>query len=632
MATRSQESTTSVSTVRRYPIGAECVPKGGVHYRVWAPQAAKVDVCLVDADSELRSSAPLISEENGYFSGHVDAAAGDLYWFRLDDGESLYPDPASRFQPRGPHGPSQVIDPALFEWTDAKWPGIKPDGQVLYEMHIGTFTPEGTLAAATEELAELADVGITVLELMPLADFPGRFGWGYDGVNLFAPTHLYGRPDDFRRFVDRAHSLGMGVILDVVYNHLGPDGNFLPYFSKQYFSKRHHTDWGAGMNFDEEGSGPVREFFRMNAAYWIDEYHVDGLRFDATQDVQDESEEHILVAVAREARRAAGKRSIYLVVENEPQQAKFVRPPEAGGLGMDALWNDDFHHSAMVLLSGRNEAYYSDYVGKPQEFVSAVKRGYLYQGQWYLWQKKPRGTWAFDLPPTAFVHYIQNHDQIANTAQGQRAHTWTSPGRMKAITVLLLLAPQTPMLFQGQEFAASSPFFYFADHRADLAEKVHRGRKEFMAQFPSLARPEVQEQLPDPGHPETFVRSKLDLSERRKHGPMYQLHRDLLRLRREDRVFSAPRCGAVDGAILGEKAFVLRFFGEQEDRLLLINFDPDVRLSPMPEPLLAPPEGARWGVLWSSEDIRYGGSGTPPLDEEGTWLVPGQAALVLGPK
>ncbi|HZS09205.1 MAG TPA: malto-oligosyltrehalose trehalohydrolase [Blastocatellia bacterium] len=620
---------------RRLHIGAEVVPQGGAHFRVWAPRRKHVEVVIEGGrgfDRGTRTNA-LEPEEAGYFSGLVEAAGdGTLYRFRLDGGGELYPDPASRFQPEGPHGPSQVVDPNAFEWGDDNWRGVRMPGQVIYEMHVGTFTREGTWAAATRELDELAALGITLLEVMPVADFPGRFGWGYDGVDLFAPTRLYGVPDDFRRFVDRAHALGLGVILDVVYNHLGPDGNYLKQFAEDYFTDRYTTDWGEAINYDGENSGPVREFSLDNAAYWIDEYHLDGLRLDATQNIYDSSADHIIAAIARRVRGAARGRGTVIVAENEPQEATLVRAAEQGGYGLDALWNDDLHHSAMVALTGRNEAYYTDYLGRPQEFISAVKYGYLYQGQWYKWQKQRRGTPTLKLPPATFVTFIQNHDQIANSGRGERCHALASPGRYRAMTALMLLAPGTPMLFQGQEFAASSPFFYFADHKEELAGLIRKGRAEFLAQFRSLATAEAQAVLNDPCDPQTFERSKLDLAERERHAGVYQMHRDLLRLRREDAVFSAQRAGGVDGAVLAGEAFVLRFFGEDgEDRLLLVNFGADLHLNPAPEPLLAPPEGTEWETLWSSEDPRYGGLGTPPLDSEENWQLPGHAAVALGP-
>lgn len=599
----------------------------GVHFRVWAPSRERVSVQF-----ESGRAAPLVLEAGGYFSGFVDdVAPGARYKFTLDEGEA-YPDPATRFQPDGPHGFSEVVDPYRFDWTDRAWRGLTIARQIVYEMHIGTFTTEGTWRSALEQLPNLAELGVTVLEIMPVAEFPGRFGWGYDGVQWYAPFHHYGPPDSFRAFVDCAHALGLGVILDVVYNHLGPDGNYLTKYSPHYFCEI-STDWGAAINYDCDHSGPVREFVIANACYWIDEYHLDGLRLDATQDIHDKSEDHILRALARAARERAGPRSIILIAENEPQQVKLVRPVEEGGYGLDALWNDDFHHSAMVALTGRNEAYYTDYHGSPQEFISSAKYGYLYQGQRYKWQKKRRGTAGLELNPAAFVTFIQNHDQLANTAYGKRGHELTSPGKLRALTTLVLLGPGTPMLFQGQEFAASSLFLFFADHQGELAGQVREGRASFLAQFPSLASPELQKRLADPADTKTFERCKLDHRERELHREIYDLHRDLLRLRCEQPVFRSQRKRGLDGAVLSAMALLLRFFGERgDDRLLLVNLGTDLHLDPAPEPLLAPPANAEWRVLWSSESPEYGGVGTPDLETESNWLIPGHAAVLLEPQ
>jgi maltooligosyltrehalose trehalohydrolase len=612
------------------PIGAEVQADGGAHFRVWAPRRRAVGVILSgkpSADAEVALSP----EGNGYFSGWAkNAGAGTLYSYRLDGGSKAYPDPASRFQPEGPHGPSQVVDPRPFAWTDQSWRGCEKHGQIIYEMHIGTFTKAGTWAAATEQLPALADLGLTVLEVMPVADFPGRFGWGYDGVNLFAPTRLYGSPDDFRRFIDRAHSLGVGVILDVVYNHLGPDGNYFKEFAAAYFTDRYENEWGEAINFDGDDAAPVREFFIANAGYWIDEFHLDGLRLDATQQIFDASPENVMTALGRRVREAAAGRATIVVAENERQNATLVRAIDGGGYGLDMLWNDDYHHSAMTVLSGHNEAYYTDYLGTPQEFVSAAKWGYLYQGQRYKWQKQRRGTPALDLDPAAFVNFIQNHDQVANSAQGLRCRELSSPGRYRAITALTILMPGTPMLFQGDEFAASSPFLFFADHNPELAALVRTGRAKFLQQFRSVAVPEMQSRLVAPEKFETFERCKLDLSERESHADVYDLHRDLIGLRRGDPVLRAPRRGTFDGAVLGAEAFVLRYFGAGSgDRLLVVNLGRDLHLDPAPEPLLAPPAGTTWAVRWSSEDPRYGGLGTPALDTEENWRLPGHAAVLL---
>jgi maltooligosyltrehalose trehalohydrolase len=590
-------------------------------------------VQVSSAAGKLHEPIRMIAEDDGYYSALVtEAATGDRYWFLLDDSSDRLPDPVSRFQPEGPHGPSQIIDPSKYEWRDNDWRGLRLAGQVAYELHLGTFTPEGTWASAAGQLKELAELGITLVEVMPVAAFPGRFNWGYDGVDLFAPTHLYGTPDDMRRFVDQAHRLGIGVILDVVYNHIGPDGNYLKRFSDDYFTHLHETDWGEAINYYGPHCGPVREFFIHNAGYWIDEFHLDGLRLDATQNIYDESADHVIAALTRHARSKAKGRSIVIVAENEPQEAKLVRPPEKGGYGLDGVWNDDFHHAALVALRERNEAYYSDYQGTASELLAAVKYGYLYQGQWSQWQEKRRGTPARDVPPWAFVTFLENHDQVSNSLSGQRVHQLTHPGRYRALTALLLLGPGTPMLFQGQEFGASSPFLFFADHHAELAPLVHKGRREFLSQFPSLADEASQAAIPDPADEANFRRSCLDLSERERHEPTYRFHKDLLRLRREEPVLKPRDQRWYDGAVIGGgHLLVLRYFAdnERDDRLLLVNLGTDVPLCPLAEPLIAAAEGMHWTIRWSSEDLIYGGSGTPDLATSGDWRPLGEAALWL---
>ncbi len=578
-----------------------------------------------------RSFHELEREDAGYFAGFAPADAGALYRFRLDENDHFHPDPAARAQPEGPHRSSLVVNPATFSWTDQAWPGVEIAGQVIYEMHVGTFTPEGTWAAAARELAELAALGVTVIEMMPVADFAGDFGWGYDGVNLFAPTRLYGSPDDLRAFIDTAHAHGLGVILDVVYNHLGPEGNYLRVFAEDYFTDRYENDWGDALNFDGPNSAAVREFFLTNARYWIEEFHFDGFRFDATQNICDESPEYIVAEIGRVARAAAGRRQIILVAENEPQKAELVRPLAEGGHGLDAVWNDDLHHSALVALTGRNEAYYSDYRGRPQEFISAAKYGYLFQGQPYTWQDAPRGEPTFGVNSPAFIGFLENHDQVANSAFGERVRLQTSPGRYRALTALILLGPWTPMLFQGQEFGATTPFLYFCDV-PDVREAVREGRFKFLAQFPSIASQEAQAQLAHPGERDTFTRSKLDFSERETMQPIYHLHRDLLRLRREDARFSQQPQHGVDGAVLNDGSFVLRYRSDdRQDRLLVVNLGPRRDLGPIPEPLLAPPVGHRWATLWTSDSVRYGGHGPTEVANEQRWLLPAEATVALHP-
>jgi len=562
---------------RRYPIGAELVD-GGVHFRVWAPSRESLAV-VIDG-----RSVALDREDGGYFAGPVGGArAGTLYTF---DG---FPDPASRFQPEGPHGPSMVIDPNAYAWrhecVDVRDP-------VIYEMHVGTFTSEGTFRAAIEKLPLVRDAGVTLLEVMPVNEFPGRFGWGYDGVDLWAPTHLYGTPDDFRAFVDAAHALGLGVLLDVVYNHFGPDGCYLSQFSNTYFTNKYENDWGEAINYDGDGSAGVREFVSENAAYWIDELRLDGLRLDATQSINDDdSDEHVIALISRRAREAAKGRRIFLVAENEPQDVRNLTE-----FGLDALWNDDWHHAARVALTHRREAYYTDYRGTPNEFVAMATNNFLYQGQWYSWQKKRRGTNSRGIAPRRFVCYLQNHDQIANSARGERIHRIAPIADVRALTALLLLAPQTPMLFQGQEFAAAAPFLYFADHKPELASAVLKGRREFLEQFPSIDTSTIDE----PHALDTFVKCKLDWHARDE--AMAEFHRELLAMRwPEERV---------DGAVVRDQLFVLRW----PARLLLVNLGDTVDVDPVDEPLLV----GEWTPAWSS------GESMAKL-----WRVPGHAAIVL---
>lgn len=626
-----------VSIHRSLPIGAE-VSDAGVHFRVWAPKRKRVAVVYKDRETAM------IPEEKGYFSVlDPRAKAGDLYRFRFDEDRDLYPDMTSRFQPEGVLGPSQIVDPRTFEWTDHDFPGVPANGQVLYEMHIGTFTPEGTWRTAMAKLPFLRDLGITCLEIMPINEFPGRFNWGYDGADQFAPSHNYGTPDDLRRFINEAHRLGIGVILDVVYNHFGPSGNFLGQFSDDYFTDKYKNDWGKAINFDGEKSAPVREFFIANATYWITEFHFDGYRYDATQALVDGSPEHIITALGKAARAAAPHKSIYLIAENEPQETWIVRPSEQNGFGLDALWNDDFHHTAMVNITGRNEAYYTDHAGQPQEYISALKYGYLFQGQIYRWQNKRRGTPGLDLPAHAFVHFLQNHDQIANFGPGRRMHDLTSPAMLRAITALWLLSPQTPMFFQGQEFAASSPFYYFGDHHDELNGLIRQGRLREIQQFPSFQDARLHPHIPVPGNLQTFEDSKLRWEELDLpvHARVLALHRDLLKLRHSLPFFQriTARCD-IDGAVLDKQVFCLRYFGEnQDDLLIIVNLANDVILHSVPEPLLAPPAGKVWETLWSSEDPAYGGLGVMPLESAGerwrlageNWRIPAMSTTLLHP-
>ena len=618
---------------RRFAVGAEPHGKHGTHFRVWAPDCHELEVVERSLDSERPGPAHALAKDaQGYFAGWVPTIhAGQLYSYRLAGNDRLFPDPASRFQPLGPHGPSQVVDASAYPWRAPAFAGPPPRGQVLYEMHIGTFTKEGTYAAAEKQLAELARIGITTLELMPVAEFPGAFGWGYDGVALWAPTHNYGTPDDLRRFIDAAHGANLSVILDVVYNHLGPDGNYLDTFSPDYFTDRYPNEWGKSLNFDGERNGPVREFFAENARYWIDEFRFDGLRLDATQSIIDASKRHVIAQITEAARSAARERgaSIYISAENEPQEARLAQPCADGGYGCDAVWNDDFHHAVRVALTGRREAYYHDYLGSPQELASALKWGYLYQGQHYHWQKKGRGQSTLDLDATHFITYLQNHDQVANSLAGDRIQRLTSPDLLRAMTTLWLLSPPTPLLFQGQEFGASSPFLYFADHNPELAPLVHAGRKEFLQQFPSIDNGGASDVIDDPASPSTFERCKLDFSERQTHAPLYALHADLLALRRRDPCFGAQRGDWMHTAQLGPRALLARFFHPDAHRLIVLNLGDDLALDPAPEPLLAPRMGKRWRHLLGSEAVRYGGKGYAEPHRDGVWHLTARSASVF---
>ncbi|HSP46138.1 MAG TPA: DUF3459 domain-containing protein, partial [Chthoniobacterales bacterium] len=430
---------------------------------------------------------------------------------------------------------------------------------------------------------------------------------------------------------NEAHSLGVAVILDVVYNHFGPDGNYLGVYSDNYLHRERANEWGDSINFDGENSEPVREFFITNGRYWTQEFHFDGFRFDATQSIHDESEEYIVGAIGRAARLAAGSRSIILVAENESQEAKLLWPRSKGGDDLDGVWNDDFHHSAYVTMTERHEAYYSDYRGRPQEFVSAAKYGYLFQGQYYWWQDAERGMPSSGARPEAFVSFLENHDQVSNSALGHRMRSESRPGVYRAMTALLMLGPWTPLLFQGEEFGATSPFVFFTGIGDDaLREAIRAGRFEFLAQFPSIASPEAQRNLPVPARRETFERCKLNLAERETERPFYDLHCDLIRLRREDARFGKQIPGGVDGAVLGDHSFALRYFGEANDeRLLVVNFGPAQPFIPGPEPLLAPPLGFDWEMIWSSDDTRYGGrGGIKPLSDAG-WSLPAETSIAL---
>jgi maltooligosyltrehalose trehalohydrolase len=608
--------------MREWRFGA-AVDDDGASFRVWAPAQPTLHVVLDNGGEHA-----LQRSDDGFHAARIDGLRpGQRYWLQLTTGRR--PDPASRFQPEGPLGPSELVD-SRYPWTDAAWRGIPSlHRQAIYELHIGTFTQEGTWRAAAARLPALARVGVTTIEVMPIAEFAGRFGWGYDGVQLFAPTRLYGRPEDAKFFVDEAHRLGLAVILDVVYNHFGPVGNFLKEFSATFFGKA--GEWGDLINYDGPGSAEVRRFAAENAAYWIAEYHFDGLRLDATQAIPDASPQHIVSDICRAAREAAGERRLFLVGESEPQDSRLLKASGTYDDGLDAIWNEDWHHAAFVCATGRRQAYFTDYLGQAPEFASMARLGTLYQGQWYTWQQNPRGGWTIGLLPSVLVNFLENHDQVANTGLGTRLHQHVDCRLWRALTALLLLGPALPQLFQGQEFASTRPFTYFADHEGDLAAAVDAGRLQFLTQFPGLAQPAMQARLPRAGDPDAFARCKLDDAERTAEGPLWRLHCELLRLRREDAVLAdlgtdrvRVESSAPDPAVV-----VIRYLADAGHRLLVVNLGGD-HLSAMNEPLFAPLPGTWWELLWSSEDPAYDGSGTIPFVRAGRWLLQGHAAMLLG--
>lgn len=618
-------------TAATYSFGA-LVRQAGVDFSIWAPSRSQVELALVNPQGEAERFFSLQRREDGFFAIHLEEAKpGDLYMYRLDGAGQLFPDPASRFQPYGVHGPSQVVDSSVYQWKDADWAGLPLEGQVLYELHIGTFTAEGTWAAAKEKLPYLKNIGVTAVEIMPLADFQGDFGWGYDGVYWYAPTRLYGGPDDFRDFVDAAHQIGIGVMLDVVYNHFGPTGNYWGAYSAYFSSRKHATDWGDAINYDGEYCEPIRRFVIENAAYWIREFHLDGLRLDATQTIFDDSSPHVLAETTTAAREAAGDRPIVVVAENDAQEICHVKSRDVDGYGMDGVWNDDFHHACRVAATGHREFYFADFDGTPQELVSAIRWGYLYQGQWNQRNREKRGSASIGTPRKHFIHFLQNHDQVSNSASAMRTHALTSPGRFRALTALLLLGPQTPMLFMGQEFAASSPFYFFADHEVGIDQLARDGRLEFMRCFPRAAG-YFQSFMPnDPIGREAFERSKLKWDEVETNAAVVSLHRDLLHLRKSDMTISQQDDVMLEGAVIGAEAFLLRWITPSgEDRLLLVNLGRDFHWETGAEPLVAPPHGSQWALLWSSEEPRYGGSGTALLNTH-KWLIPGHTAVLMRP-
>jgi maltooligosyltrehalose trehalohydrolase len=523
---------------RAYPLswGAQ-VSNDGVRFKLWAPAARKVFVAIVEPAERI---VPMEPAGLGWYEvTDRDCSAGARYFFEID-GTRRVPDPAARFAPDGPAAASEVIDPSTFRWPERKFPP-SAEAMVFYELHVGTFTPSGTYAEAAEHLDHLIDLGVTAVELMPLAERPGARNWGYDGVLWYAPAHRYGRPDDLKTFIAAAHSRGLSVLLDVVYNHFGPQDNYLGSYAPEFFTKAHHTPWGNAIDYGAANNEPVRRFAIENACYWLSEYDFDGLRLDATQEIYDDSATHILRELAMEAHRAKD-RPVYLVVENDEND------PRAFERGYDAQWNDDVHHAVHVALTGEGDGYYEDFTADPVGLLGrALTQGFAFQGEPSAFRGgRRRGGPTGGVALSRFINFLQNHDQIGNRAFGERITALASPEAVRAALVTMLLAPSPPLLFMGEEWAASAPFLYFCDFEPGLSKLVTEGRRKEFARFARFADPAARERIPDPSSPATFERSILDWSEleQPQHRRTLELYRELLRIRRAEIV---PRIADLTG-------------------------------------------------------------------------------------
>jgi malto-oligosyltrehalose trehalohydrolase len=529
------------------PFGAEVLGAERARFRLWAPSARAV--ALLSERPGCRRQERMHPAGDGWWEGCAGAPAGTRYRY-LIDGIHQVPDPASRFNPGDVHGASEVVDPGAFDWRDDGWRGRPWTEAIIYELHVGTFSPAGTFAGIEARLEYLVDLGVTAIELMPIADFPGRHGWGYDGVLLYAPDAAYGRPEDLKHLVDAAHARGLMVFLDVVYNHFGPEGNYLHRYAPQFFTERHHTPWGAAINFDGPYSRTVRDFFIHNALYWLEEFHVDGLRLDAVHAIADDSDPDILEELAAAVRSGPGReRYVHLVLENDRNEARYLARDASGSAACyDAQWNDDVHHAFHVLLTGESDGYYADYAVDPVRCLGrCFAEGYAYQGDVSAYRgHRTRGEPSAHLPPAAFVSFLQTHDQVGNRALGERLVALAEEDALRAVTLAWLLSPAPPMLFMGEEFGAATPFLYFCDFESELAAAVKEGRCREFARFARFADPEAQAMIPDPNARATFERSKLDwgCTARPQHTAWLTLYRRVLALRREHVV---PRLAGMGG-------------------------------------------------------------------------------------
>lgn len=585
------------------PFGTE-IKDQGVWFRLWAPGAATVDLVLENRD-HTRSLHPMKGEEDGWYRLFSPLAGpGSRYQFRIDR-DLLVPDPASRCQAEDVHGPSVVVDPRAFPWQDASWQGRPWEEAVIYELHVGTFSPGGGFSGVSERLDYLVDLGVTAVELMPVADFPGQRNWGYDGTLLFAPDRAYGTPEELKSLVQAAHARNMMVFLDVVYNHFGPEGNYLHVYARQaFFDRNRHTPWGAALNFSGPMSALVRRFFIDNALFWLEEYHLDGLRFDAVHAIDDRSTPHILTEIAAAVRTGPGRhRHIHLVLENDGNEARYLQRNADGACRQFvAQWNDDIHHACHVLLTGEGQGYYGDYSQQPLQLLGrCLTEGFAYQGEPSPYRNHAaRGEPSRDLPLTAFVSFLQNHDQIGNRAFGERLGHLVPEPVLHLAVALLLLAPSPPLLFMGEEFGAHTPFLYFCDFGPELADKVKEGRRLEFRRFSQFAEPEARERIPDPNARDTWRRSQLDWQEpeREKGREILQQYRTLLALRKQEIV---PRLTGLQGetarfTVLGEAGLRVRWIlGDGAQLTVAVNFAEEALVGVAPEEgslLYARPAGA----------------------------------------
>ncbi len=595
-------------TTRYYSQGPEIL-NSGISFRTWAPQKKNVSLVILGPDRKVRRELPLDKDAEGYWAGLAPGAeAGTLYQYRLDD--QLFPDPASRFQPLGVHEPSEVVE-NRFSWTDNLWRPPALRDLIIYELHTGTFSPEGTFAGVARRLEHFQRLGANAIELMPVADFPGRWNWGYDGVYLFAPAHVYGHPDDLRRLVDDAHQAGLMVVLDLVYNHLGPDGNYLGAYSDYYFNEKHHTPWGRAFNLDNARAEPVRRFFVENALYWRSEFHIDAFRLDATQAILDDSPKHLIQEIAEQMQDLGG----LVICEDPRNERRILQKRSEGGYGCDAVWADDFHHVVRVQITSEDEGYLGYFKGTINELIRTLREGWLFTGQI---QKDgiPRGTRGADLPPERFIHCISNHDQTGNRAFGERLNQLVSPAAYRAASSLLLLDPYTPMLFMGQEWAAATPFLYFTDHEPVLGRNISEGRRQEFAEFSEFRDPEMRKKIPDPQSESTFRKSCLEWSELTEpaHAKIALLYRNLISLRRED--LAARHRGSWSVAQVGANAVALRYKASPANLLIIAQLIPGRLVLEAADGILAPAPGYTWKTRLTSNDRAYGGEDPGAFDRE----------------